>query len=77
VLSRVRHHIQFEANISYYEANKTGFLRLFRVEANHRILHAKQIKMEANIPSYANILLFSLQGEYFEARLSEYFKKNR
>jgi hypothetical protein len=37
------------ANISEYEANKTGFIRLFSIEANWRILHEKLIKMEANI----------------------------
>jgi hypothetical protein len=26
-----------------FEANKTGFISLFRIEANQRILHAKQI----------------------------------
>ena len=33
-----------------FEAKKTGFIRLFRIEANQRILHAKRIKTEANIP---------------------------
>ncbi len=37
-----------------YEANKTGFISLFRIEANRRILHAKRIA-EANIPFLANI----------------------
>ncbi len=32
-----------------FGANKTGFISLFRIEANRRILHAKRIKMEANI----------------------------
>jgi hypothetical protein len=32
------------------EAKKTGFIRLFRIEANQRILHGKIIKMGANIP---------------------------
>jgi hypothetical protein len=32
-----------------FEANKTGFIRLFRIEANQRILNAKQIETEANI----------------------------
>jgi hypothetical protein len=26
-----------------FEANKTGFILLFRIEANQRILHAKRI----------------------------------
>jgi hypothetical protein len=51
-----------------FEENKTGFIRLFRIEASLRILHAKQIKTEANIPCSANILLISLQREYFEAK---------
>ncbi len=33
-----------------FEADKTGFIRLFRIEANRRILHVKRIKTEANIP---------------------------
>jgi hypothetical protein len=33
-----------------FEANKTGFIRLFRIEANRRILHAKRIKTEVIIP---------------------------
>jgi hypothetical protein len=33
-----------------FEANKTGFIHLFRIEANRRILHAKRIKTEVNIP---------------------------
>ncbi len=37
-----------------FEANKTGFIRLFRIEANQRILHAKRTA-EANIPFFANI----------------------
>ncbi len=47
----VRCDIRFQANKSEYEANKTGFICLFRIEANRRILHAKRIKTEANIPS--------------------------
>jgi hypothetical protein len=54
--TRVRRDIRFEANIREYEANinrfeanKSGLLRLFRIEANQRILHAKRIKTEANI----------------------------
>ncbi len=46
--------IRFEANMSRifirYEANKTGCYSLFSHEANHRILHAKRIQTEANIP---------------------------
>jgi hypothetical protein len=38
-----------------YEANKSEFLfaskRIFRIEANQRILHAKRTKTEPNIPS--------------------------
>jgi hypothetical protein len=30
-----------------FEANKTGCIRLFRIEANQRILHEKRIKTEA------------------------------
>jgi hypothetical protein len=37
-----------------FDANKTGFIRLFRIEANRQILHAKRIA-EANIPFLANI----------------------
>jgi hypothetical protein len=33
-----------------FEANKTGFSRLFRIEANRRILQVRRIKTEANIP---------------------------
>jgi hypothetical protein len=33
-----------------FEANKTGFIRLFRIGADRRILHAKRKKTEANIP---------------------------
>jgi hypothetical protein len=44
----VRRDIRFEANISEYEANKTGFIRLFRIEANQRIYYAKRIKAEGN-----------------------------
>jgi len=43
VRSRMRRDIRFEAN-------KTGFIHLFRIEANRRILHAKRIKTEVNIP---------------------------
>ncbi len=53
-MSRVRRDIRFEANMKRnfirFEANKTGFISLFRIEANRRILHAKRIKTEANIP---------------------------
>ncbi len=54
---RVRSNIRFEANIGEYDGNiyslrseKTGFIRLFRIEVNPRILYAKRIKTEANIP---------------------------
>jgi hypothetical protein len=47
----VRRDIRFEANISDYEAKKTGFIRFFYIEANHRILHAKRIKTEASLLS--------------------------
>jgi hypothetical protein len=40
----VRRDIRFEAKMSEYEANKTGFIRVFRIEANRRILHAKRMK---------------------------------
>jgi hypothetical protein len=40
--------IEYEAKIS--EANKTSFIPLFLIEANRRIVHAKQITTEANIP---------------------------
>ncbi len=33
-----------------FEANKAGCIGLFFIEANQRILHAKRIKTEANIP---------------------------
>jgi hypothetical protein len=50
----VRRDILFETNMQRmfirFEANKTGFIRLFRIEANQRIFHAKRIKTEANIP---------------------------
>ncbi len=46
--------IRLEANMKRifirFEANITGFIRLFRIGANPRILHAKRIKTEANIP---------------------------
>ncbi len=32
-----------------FEANKTCFIYLSRIEANKRILHVKRIKMEATI----------------------------
>jgi hypothetical protein len=32
-----------------YEANKTGFIRLFHIKGNQRILRAKRIKTKANI----------------------------
>jgi hypothetical protein len=38
-----------------FEENKTVFIRLFRIEANQRILHA-------------NILFILLQSKYFEAK---------
>jgi hypothetical protein len=57
-----------------FEANTTCFIRLFRI-ANKRILHAKLIKTEVNILFLANILFFSLQSEYFDAKFSEYFQK--
>jgi hypothetical protein len=51
---RVRRDIQFEANMKqifiWLKVNKTGFIPLLRNEANRRILHAKLIKTEANIP---------------------------
>jgi hypothetical protein len=51
-----------------FEAYKTGFISLFRIEAYQRILHAKQIKMEANVPLFVSILLILHQSEYFEAK---------
>jgi hypothetical protein len=73
--SRVRRDIRFKANIGdneanfiRFEANKTFFIGLFRIEENQRILHAKRIKTEPNIPFYAKILFISLQSEYFEAK---------
>ncbi len=68
----MRRDIRFEASMkrifTRFEANKTGFIPLFRIEAYQRILHAKRIKTEANIPFYANLLFTSLQSEYFEAK---------
>jgi hypothetical protein len=58
---------EYEANI-FCEANKAGFIRLFRNEANQQILHAKRIKPEENICLKANILFISLQSQYFEAK---------
>ncbi len=50
---RVRRDIQIEANMKqrfiWLKVNKTGFIPLFRNEANRWILHAKWIKTEANI----------------------------
>ncbi len=50
----MRREILFEANLQRmfirFEANKTCFIRLFRIEANQRILHAKRLKKEGNIP---------------------------
>ncbi len=44
-LYRVRRDIQFEANMKQiftrFKAKKTDFIRLFRIEANRRISHAK------------------------------------
>jgi hypothetical protein len=63
VTGRVRPDIQFEANISEYkricicfEANKTCFICLFRIEANQWILHEKRIK---------NGTEYSLLSKYF------------
>jgi hypothetical protein len=56
---------------------KTGFICLFRIKANQRILHAKRIKTEANIPSYGNILLISHQSEYLKQNEANIFNKNR
>ncbi len=68
----MRRGIRFEANMKRificFEGNKTGFIRLLCIEADPRILHAKRVKTEANIPCYANILLISLESEYFEAK---------
>jgi hypothetical protein len=68
----VRRDIRFEANMKRificFEGNKTGFIRFFCIEADQRILHAKRVKTEANIPCYANILLISLESENFEAK---------
>jgi hypothetical protein len=68
VRSKVRRVIRFEANMKRmfirYEANKTGFIRLFRIEANRLILHAKRIKTEAN----------TIICEYFEANIRQYEK---
>jgi hypothetical protein len=51
---RVRRDNRFETNISEYifalKRIKQVFIRLFRIEANRRILHAKRIKTEVNIP---------------------------
>jgi hypothetical protein len=55
-----------------FEAKKTCFIRLFRIEANQRILHAKRIKTEPNIPFQANILFILLQNEYFVTKRSQY-----
>ena len=38
-----------------FEVNKTGFIRLFLIEANWQILHVKRLKKEVNIFFYANI----------------------
>jgi hypothetical protein len=34
-----------------FEANETGFIRLFCIKANRRILHAKRIETEENFLS--------------------------
>jgi hypothetical protein len=43
---------QIKANMKrifiHFEVNETGFIRLFCVKANRRILHAKRIETEAN-----------------------------
>ncbi len=47
----VRRDIRFEAKrkrIFCFEANKTGFIHLFRIEATWRISHVKRIRTEAN-----------------------------
>ncbi len=54
-----------------FEANKKGFIRLFHIKANQRILRAKRIKTKANI------LLISYESEYFEANEANIFKKNQ
>ncbi len=77
----MRRDIRFEANMERifirFEAQKTGFICLFRIQANQRILHAKRIKTEANNPSYANILLISHQSEYLKQNEANIFNKNR
>jgi hypothetical protein len=47
--------------MGHVEANKKGFFRLFSMEANWRILHAKRLKTDRNMYSF----------------LSECFQKNR
>ena len=45
-----------------FEANETGFIRLFRIEANRRILHAKQIKQKR---IFLSKRIFSKRTEYY------------
>jgi hypothetical protein len=47
-----------------FEANETGLTRLFRIEANRLILHAKRTKTEAD----------TIIREYFEANIRQYEK---
>ncbi len=44
--------IRFEAK------NETGFILLYCIEANQRILHAKRIRIAANIPFQAKFEIF-------------------
>ncbi len=74
--------IRFETNISEYEANfyslrrETCFTCLFCIEANKRILRAKRIQTEPNIPLSA-IILFFASKRIFWNKMKQIFSKKR
>ncbi len=57
--------IRLEANISKYEANKTGIICLFCTEANLADFASEANKNEA---SFLSGYFISLQSEYFEGK---------
>jgi hypothetical protein len=60
-----------------FAANKTGFIRLFCIEANQRILYAKQIKKEANIPFFVNIFFFRFKANILTRNEAKNLIKSR
>jgi hypothetical protein len=59
-----------------FKANKKGFICLFRIEVNQRILQAKHIKAEANFPFYL-FYLFRFKANILKRNEVNIFKKNR